>query len=156
VELPITLDSSQESERTETQETAELSGKKILLVEDNELNAEIAEEILEEVGAIVTIAENGRIALETFRDSSESYFDFILMDIMMPEMNGLEATRAIRSLDRADAKTVPIVAMTANAFEEDKRSALEAGMNAHLAKPIDVKLLLHTIATFLHGSDGVV
>jgi CheY-like chemotaxis protein len=138
----------------EIPDVSELAGKNILVVEDNELNAEIAEEILEDTGAIVTIAENGKIALEMFSDSSESFFDLILMDIMMPEMDGLEATRAIRSLAREDAKTIPIVAMTANAFEEDKRSALEAGMNAHLAKPINVKLLFHTLVTMLHGTNS--
>jgi signal transduction histidine kinase/CheY-like chemotaxis protein len=154
VEIPVLLDLTKESESMEMTDVSELAGKNILVVEDNELNAEIAGEILEDTGAIVTIAENGKIALEMFSDSSESFFDLILMDIMMPEMDGLEATRAIRSLAREDAKTIPIVAMTANAFEEDKRSALEAGMNAHLAKPINVKLLFHTLVTMLHGTNS--
>jgi signal transduction histidine kinase/ActR/RegA family two-component response regulator len=147
--LPMTIDASNSKGSAGGDAVFSLSGKKILVAEDNELNAEIAQEILEDEGAIVTLAQNGQIALDTFRDSDESSFDAILMDIMMPEMNGLEATRAIRSLDRDDARNIPIVAMTANAFEEDKRSALEAGMNAHLAKPINVDLLIKTLTALI-------
>jgi signal transduction histidine kinase/CheY-like chemotaxis protein len=143
--MPISVDPDRSSEEREEQDQTDLTGRKILLVEDNELNAEIAEEMLQDEGADVTSAGNGRIAVEMFKKSEAGQFDLILMDVMMPEMNGLEATRAIRSLDRADAKEIPIIAMTANAFEEDKRSALEAGMNAHVTKPIDVTVLMQTL-----------
>jgi CheY-like chemotaxis protein len=145
VEMPISIDPEQHAEGSQEADEVDLTGRKILLVEDNELNAEIAEEILEDVGAEVTIAENGKVAVDVFEHSEAKQFDLILMDIMMPEMNGLEATKAIRKLDRADAKNVPIIAMSANAFEEDKRSALEAGMNAHVAKPIDIAVLMQVL-----------
>ena len=118
---------------------ADLSGVHVLLAEDNALNAEIAQTLLEEKGACVTVAADGRQAIELFRDSAPEAFDVILMDVMMPEMDGLAATRAIRALDRPDATTVPIIAMTANAFAEDAQKCLDAGMNAHLAKPVDMK-----------------
>lgn len=118
-----------------------LDGMHVLLVEDNELNAEIAQYLLEDVGITVTCVENGQLALDQFQSHEAGSFDVILMDIMMPVMNGLDATRAIRALDRPDAKTIPIVAMTANAYDEDVRNAREAGMNDHLAKPIDTDLL---------------
>ncbi len=129
-----------------------LEGMRVMLVEDNELNAEIAQFILEEVGIIVTCVENGQLALEMFQNQAAGSFDLILMDIMMPVMNGLDATRAIRELDRPDAKTIPIVAMTANAYEDDIRHAREAGMNGHLAKPIDTDLLYRTLDEINHHS----
>lgn len=115
-----------------------LKGVNILVVEDNDLNAEIAMELLISKGAIVSRAVNGRNALELFQQKEPGTFDVILMDIQMPEMNGLEATAALRSLERADAKTVPIIAMTANAFREDEKAAMEAGMTGFVSKPIDV------------------
>lgn len=118
-----------------------LKDVRILVVEDNDLNAEIAMELLGERGAIVLRAENGRAALELFERESLGTFDIILMDIQMPEMNGLEATASIRSLNRADAKTVPIIAMTANAFREDENAAMEAGMSGFVSKPIDLNSL---------------
>jgi CheY-like chemotaxis protein len=145
VEIPIDIDDEERAEGVSIQDEGILAGRKILLVEDNELNAEIAGEILQDVGAQITLAENGKIAVDIFKESEAGDFDLILMDIMMPEMNGLEATKAIRNLEREDAKTIPIIAMTANAFEEDKRAALEAGMNAHVAKPIDVAVLMQVL-----------
>lgn len=122
-----------------------LKGMRALLVEDNELNMEIARYILEECGMEVTAAENGLKAVEIFKDRPEGSFDVILMDVMMPVMDGLEATRTIRAGNKSDAKTIPIIAMTANAYAEDRRAVLEAGMNRHLAKPIERKELLHAL-----------
>ena len=116
-----------------------IDGLSLLLAEDNELNAEIAELQLKEAGADVTIVRDGQQAVDLFIEKPEGTFDAILMDIMMPVMDGLSATRVIRSLDREDAKTIPIIAMTANAFVEDARRSMEAGMNAHLVKPLDMK-----------------
>ena len=113
--------------------------KRILLVEDNELNAEIAKTVLEDVGALITRAENGQQALELFKEKPAGTFDVILMDLMMPVMDGYTATRKIRELERSDAKTVPIIAMTANAFQEDAEKCIAVGMNAHLAKPLDIE-----------------
>lgn len=120
--------------------------KRILMAEDNELNAEIACEILSEVGFIVERAENGRDCVEKLSAAPPHYYSLILMDIQMPEMDGYEATRAIRALDDKEKASIPIIAMTANAFEEDKKDAMEAGMNAHIAKPIDVDVLLTTLS----------
>ena len=117
----------------------------ILLAEDNELNMEIAEFMLQNEGADVTKAWNGQEAVEVFKKSEPGEFDVILMDIMMPVMNGYEATKMIRSLDREDAKAIPIIAMTANAFTEDRLRAKEAGMDDHVAKPVDVNLLIKLI-----------
>lgn len=116
-----------------------IKGKRILLVEDNELNAEIAKTVLEDVGALITRAENGQQALELFKEKPVGTFDVILMDLMMPVMDGYTATRKIRELERSDAKTVPIIAMTANAFQEDAEKCIAVGMNAHLAKPLDIE-----------------
>ena len=127
---------------------AEFAGKKILLVEDNELNAEIAEEILSRQGMHIDIAENGKKCLELLDEKREDYYDLILMDIQMPVMNGYEATRAIRKSDKQYA-TIPIIAMTANAFEEDKEEALRAGMNAHVAKPLDIDNLFAILSDIL-------
>ena len=122
-----------------------LKGLKILLAEDNELNLEIAMELLEEKGALLTPAKNGKEAVEIFQNHPGGTFDVILMDIMMPVMDGLEATRKIRSSDRADGKTIPIIALTANAFFEDIEKCQKAGMDAHIAKPIDFEKLEDTI-----------
>ena len=123
-----------------------IKGKRILLVEDNELNAEIAKTVLEDVGALITRAENGQQALELFKEKPAGTFDVILMDLMMPVMDGYTATRKIRELERSDAKTVPIIAMTANAFDEDRKRSREAGMNGHLAKPLNIQDIIGTIA----------
>ena len=126
-----------------------LSGVRILLVEDNELNREIADTLLGAEGALVTNAVNGAKAVELFRSNPPGTFRLILMDIMMPVMDGLTAAKTIRALDRADAKTIPIFAMTANAFREDVTRSLDAGMNEHLNKPLDMEQLLSTIQKYL-------
>ena len=127
-----------------------IEGLHILLVEDNELNMEIAEFMLRNEGADVTKAWNGRKAVEIFEKSRPDEFDVILIDIMMPVMNGYEVARMIRSMDREDAKVIPIIAMTANAFTEDKLRAKEAGMNEHIAKPVDTKRLVKIICELAH------
>ena len=132
--------------------TADFTGIHILLAEDNDLNMEIAEFLLREHGAAVTRAWNGREALTLFDASAPGSFDLILMDIMMPVMDGLEAARAIRALPRPDAQTIPILAMSANAFSDDIRQSLAAGMNDHLSKPIDERKLLAAMARLL-GKD---
>ena len=126
----------------------ELQGMRLLLVEDNTLNMEIAAFMLESAGAELTKAQNGQEALDIFRESPAGFFDAILMDVMMPVMDGYQATRAIRALDRSDGKTVPIVAMTANAFLEDIAKCRQAGMNDHLAKPLDMDRALRVIARY--------
>ena len=126
-----------------------IQGVKILLAEDNDLNLEIATELLEEQGAVITSARNGKEALNLFETNAPGTFNVILMDIMMPVMDGLEACKAIRSLDRPDASTIPIIALTANAFFEDTKKCLDAGMNAHLSKPIDMDKMIQTIGGFL-------
>lgn len=126
-----------------------LAGKKLLLCEDHPMNTKLACRVLENVGMIVTCAENGQIGLDTFAASKPGEFDLILMDIQMPVMNGIEATRAIRSLGRPDAGTIPIIAMTANAFADDVKICMDAGMNAHLAKPFVPEKLYVTLAKFL-------
>lgn len=145
ITLTFELDQSYKSHTVEAYKSVDLSNKKALLVEDNELNLEIAQTLLEEEGIIVDRAMNGQEALDKFKRSSIYSYDYIFMDMMMPVMDGLEATRRIRALDREDAKRVPIIAMTANAFLEDKQACLEAGMNAHVSKPIDVDQLKKTI-----------
>ena len=146
IQVPFKIDPDADK-REEQRDVSEKSikGLHILLAEDNELNMEIAEFVLQNVGADVTKAWNGQEAVELFRKSEPGGFDIILMDIMMPVMNGYEATKMIRSLDREDAKTIPIIAMTANAFTEDRLKAKEAGMNEHIVKPLDVELLIKVI-----------
>lgn len=126
-----------------------IKGMRLLLAEDNSLNAEIAEMLLTDAGAEVTIVNNGAQAVEKFRTDPPGSYDAILMDIMMPEMDGLTATRTIRSLERPDAMTIPIIAMTANAFAEDAKKCLEAGMNAHLAKPLDISKVVETLVRYV-------
>ena len=123
-----------------------IKGKRILLAEDNELNAEIAKTVLEDVGALITRVENGQQAVELFEEKPAGTFDAILMDLMMPVMDGYTATRKIRSSERSDAKTIPIIAMTANAFQEDAEKCIAVGMNAHLAKPLDIEKVKTTIS----------
>ena len=146
IRIPFQIDADMK-DRTETEEKTETSiqGLHVLLTEDNELNMEIAEFVLQNEGAVVTKAWNGQKAVDIFRKSRPGEFDAILMDIMMPVMNGYEAAKMIRSLDREDAKVIPIIAMTANAFTEDKMRAKEAGMDEHIAKPVDGKLLVKAI-----------
>ena len=125
----------------------DFTGKRLLLVEDNMINMEIANMILTDNGFIVETAENGKIALDKVASSEPGYYDAILMDIQMPVMDGYEATREIRALQNKDLANIPILAMTANAFKEDELAALEAGMQAHIAKPVDVDQLLNTLAS---------
>ena len=126
--------------------SASIRGLHLLLAEDNELNAEIAQALLEDAGASVTVAADGQQALQMFDGQPAGPFDAILMDVMMPVMDSLTATRAIRALPRPDAKTIPIIAMTANAFQEDAQRCLEADMNAHLAKPLQMERVIAAIA----------
>ena len=146
IRIPFQIDADMK-DRTETEEKTETSiqGLHVLLTEDNELNMEIAEFVLQNEGAVVTKAWNGQKAVDIFKKNRPGEFDVILMDIMMPVMNGYEAAKMIRSLDREDAKVIPIVAMTANAFIEDRMRAKEAGMDEHIAKPVDGKLLVKVI-----------
>ena len=146
VRIPFRIDTDRDSKVEAGEKTeASIRGLHILLAEDNELNMEIAEFMLQNEGADVTKAWNGREAVEIFEKSRPDEFDIILMDIMMPVMNGYEASKMIHSMDREDAKTIPIIAMTANAFTEDKIRAKEAGMDEHIAKPVDGKLLVKII-----------
>ena len=151
---PLILNEPPSPARPEEKEdfNADISGVRILLVEDNELNAEIAEFILTENGAKVETVKNGLEAVQHFEACESGTYDVILMDVMMPVMDGLTATKTIRSLERQDAKTIPIIAMTANAFREDAEKCMEAGMNAHLAKPLDDKTIKQTICEELRSS----
>ena len=149
VPFKIDLDVDIREEQADVSEKS-IKGLHILLAEDNELNMEIAEFVLQNEGAEVSKAWNGEETVELFRKSESGEFDAILMDIMMPVMNGYEATKMIRSLDREDAKVISIIAMTANAFTEDRLRAKEAGMNEHIAKPFDVKLLVKIIHKLVH------
>ena len=130
-------------------QSMDLSGKRVLLVEDNAINMEIAHAILEEEHLNITEAKNGKEALEICQNSRLDEYDVIIMDVMMPVMDGLEATKTIRMLEREDAKKIPIIAMTANAFEEDRKACLDAGMDEHIGKPIDIPLLKRAIMKLL-------
>ena len=146
IRVPFRIDTDREGKaETEAKTEASIRGLHILLAEDNELNMEIAEFMLQNEGAVVKKTWNGQEAVEIFEKSRPDEFDVILMDIMMPVMNGYEAAKMIRSMDREDAKTIPIIAMTANAFTEDRIKAKEAGMDEHISKPIDMKLLVKII-----------
>ncbi len=129
---------------------ADLNGRRILLAEDVEINAQIIMNILEMKGMVTEHAENGRIAVSMFASRPVGYYDAILMDMRMPEMNGLEATEAIRDMDRPDAKTMPIIALTANAFDEDVQRSLQAGLNAHLSKPVQPDVIFETLGKLIH------
>ena len=145
IPFKINEDVARDEEKQE-EVTVSIRGLNILLVEDNELNMEIAEFVIQSEGASVVKAWNGQEAVEAFEKSASGEFDAILMDVMMPVMNGYEATKTIRTMDRSDAKKIPIIAMTANAFVEDRIKSKEAGMNEHVSKPIDMKLLVKIIA----------
>ncbi len=147
VEIPFEIVQSFDK-KEEIQEQKDIHGMRILLAEDNELNAEIVEGMLKEKGVDVTLAVDGKQAVKIFCDNPFDTFDAILMDIMMPVMNGYEATKEIRHLNRKDAKTIPIIAVTANAFEEDKQKAIEAGMNDHVPKPIDIGTLMEILSKY--------
>ena len=148
ITLPFELAPEETNDTGLTTEGENLNGVRILLVEDNELNTEIAATLLEDKGAVVDTAENGSIAFDKFLNAQEGTYDVILMDCMMPVLNGFEATRAIRSLERTDAKRVPIIAMTANAFDDDVKKCIDAGMNDHHAKPIQIDKLIRTIRKY--------
>ena len=135
--------------RAQEEEKADYSGRKILLVEDNEMNREIACEILEEYGFVLDTAEDGTVAVEIMEKAEPDQYDLILMDIQMPLMDGYEATRRIRAMSDPAIAGIPIIAMTANAFEEDRQLAFEAGMNEHVTKPIDVPKLIATLSEVL-------
>lgn len=146
----IPVGESAGKEKTAEEETMiSFDGLHVLLVEDNEINAEIASSILQMDGMIIDHAENGKIAVDMFEASEENYYDLILMDIHMPVMNGIEAVQAIRALPRKDATDVIIIALSADAFVEDRRQAMEAGMDEHLPKPIDFDELKKMIRRFL-------
>lgn len=134
-------------------QSGSIAGVRILVVEDNELNMEIAEYMFTERGAVVEKAADGKKALEMFAASEEGYYDVIMMDIMMPEMDGLEATRRIRRMDRKDAETVPIFAMSANAFDDDVARSRAAGMNEHLSKPLSFEKAAAVIAQYVRKNE---
>ena len=146
--LPFMIN-SRYHDRMEIHTKNNINGVKILLVDDNELNLEVAKEMLEAEGALITTAWNGEEAVDIFSRSEKNFFELIIMDIMMPVMDGLEASRRIRALKRDDAKNIPIVAMTANAFREDIQKSLDAGMNDHISKPVDIETILMSIGKFI-------
>ena len=130
-------------------------GRRFLIAEDNDINAEILCGLLDLYGAEYTVEENGEKAVSAFSSAAPGTYDAIIMDIQMPKMNGYEATRAIRNIGSPESKTIPIIAMTANAFAEDIQSALDSGMNAHISKPVDVSILLNTLNRLLkNNKDG--
>lgn len=156
----VTLPFEIAEEKPEKQETlplngeASIQGMHLLLAEDNELNAEIAKTLLGDEGAVITLADNGQKAIDLFESNPPGTFDAILMDVMMPVVDGLAAARMIRQLNREDAATIPIIAMTANAYDEDIRQCLDAGMNAHLSKPLQMELVIATLAKYkFHNRD---
>lgn len=132
-------------ENSENNNSYDFTGKRVMVVEDNALNAEISQLLLEEKGFCVDIAENGQLAVDYFGTREEFYYDAILMDIRMPVMDGFEATRRIRTMNRADSRSIPIIAMTANAFDDDFRQSLESGMNGHLSKPVNLGEMYHML-----------
>ncbi len=150
VTVPFKIDTTEKKEKKSLISETDITGLHIMLVEDNELNMEIASTILKDNGAVITEAENGKIALDTFVNNPPNSFDVILMDIMMPEMNGYEATKAIRSSGKEDADSIPIIAMTANAFAEDKIKAIQSGMNSHTSKPVNFPELVAEITKFIN------
>lgn len=150
VRLPLAVDTAQAALPPADRIADSIEGVRILIAEDNEINMEIAHYMLETRDAIITEAHNGREAVDLFAAAAPNSYDVILIDIMMPEMDGLEATRAIRAMSRPDAKTVPIFAMTANAFVEDINQSIAAGMNEHLSKPLNIDDIIKTICKYTH------
>ena len=150
LKIPFKIDDCVHIEEpTEEEHNVSIEGVRVLVAEDNDLNMEITEFVLSSVGAVVIKASNGQEAIEIFEKSEVGEIDIILMDVMMPGVDGVAATRIIRSMSREDAKTIPIIAMTANAFSEDRLRAVEAGMNEHLSKPLESTVIIKTIAKYL-------
>ena len=145
VTIPFTKVNKVEVKENIAKINIDLSGKHILIAEDMEVNAEILQILLEEKGVKVDVAENGKVAVDKFSKSEKGFYSAILMDVRMPEMDGFEATAIIRNMDREDAKAIPIIALSANAFEEDIQKSLQAGLDAHLTKPIQVNVLFETL-----------
>ena len=137
------------SEKKIKKQKAELNGRRLLLAEDVEVNAQIMMMVLEARGITAELAVNGKIAVQMFKSNEPGYYDAILMDMRMPEMDGLTATREIRKSGKADAETIPIIALTANAFDEDVQRSLQAGLNAHLAKPVEPDTLYGALETLI-------
>lgn len=146
ITIPFEIAPAPETKKFSPTASVSIQGLNLLLVEDNELNADIAQILLTDRGAKVTLVRDGKQALDRFAQLVPGTFDAILMDVMMPVMDGLTATRAIRALHRPDAQTIPIIAMTANAYAEDAKACLEAGMNAHIGKPLDIDKVTETVA----------
>ena len=152
IALSFQTDAEQMHKKPQTEEECgDISGLHVLLVEDNEINCEIVQFILEDAGAAVVTAKDGKAAVDAFAGSEQGAFDCILMDLMMPVMSGLEAARVIRGMDRTDAQATPIIALSANAFEEDVAMAKEAGMDEHLSKPIDINKLRRTMCRLVNN-----
>lgn len=150
VTIPFEISSNEHISASADREAADIHGVKILVAEDNALNMEIATTLLSEAGAVITPAANGKVAVEAFSQNPPHTFDIILMDIMMPVMDGLTAARTIRGMQRADAASIPIIAMTANAFDEDMQASKEAGMDAHLAKPLNIAKVISEISRLVY------
>ena len=149
VELPVQITRKRRERKKHEAVPCDLQGVNVLLCEDNPMNQEIEQKILMRMGCTVDVADNGKIGCELFERSAEKSYSIVLMDIRMPEMDGFEATRTIRAMDREDAKTVPILAVSANSFEEDIRQSLDSGMNEHLAKPVDARILHEKIVQYV-------
>ena len=151
VVIPFRLDRQAKAQEKEEAADADITGLRILVAEDNELNMEIAEFLLTNAGAVIIRASNGKEAVEAFAKSGVGEVNVILMDIMMPVMDGLEATREIRTMNRSDASAVVIIAMTANAFTEDKTKALKSGMDDYLTKPLESEKLIRALSRYKHN-----
>ena len=143
--FPLEKTGSKTSDRGAAGAERKLAGRRILVVEDNAINMEIEVEVLQDAGFLTDTAENGSIALEKLKQAGPGYYHLILMDIQMPVMNGYQAAEVIRKIEDRALATIPIIAISANAFEEDRRRSMESGMNAHVAKPIDIPALLELI-----------
>lgn len=150
IRLPFEIiQEEQKEEKVRQEDHRTIQGMKFLLAEDNELNAEIAKILLEDEGAQVIVVSDGQQAVQQFEHTEPGTYDAILMDVMMPVMDGILATRTIRNMEREDAKQIPIIAMTANAYQEDAEKCLQAGMNAHLSKPLQMEHVLETIIKYV-------
>ena len=151
---PVQPVAAVKDEDSRTEELADLTGRHVLLAEDMEINAEIVVMLLNRHNIEVDVAQNGKLAVQAFTEHPAGHYDAILMDMRMPEMDGLEATRYIRSSGRPDAERIPIIALTANAFDEDVKRSLQAGLNAHLSKPIEPDMLLRMLGKLIHAAQS--